>query len=168
MREVPGPILYSTNPWFATDIAERYRGGSYFAWVYECFDTATAPAGSAAALIAPSSNPRRIYGLLAEECAAEEAHSPTIKGHKKTFSRLAKEWVADGSLSKDQYDEILASVRATSWRIWRPVLYIIPRNPIEAAGRLRSVPRSARAGYGPELQVQGLTRNEFDIIELAL
>ena len=98
MREVPGPILYSTNPWFATDIAERYRGGSYFAWVCECFDTATAPAGSAAALIAPSSNPRRIYGLLAEECAAEEAHSPTIKGHKKTFSRLAREWVADGSL----------------------------------------------------------------------
>ena len=163
-----GPILYSTNPWFATDIAERYRGGIYFAWVCECFDTATVRPGSAAALIAPSSNPRRIYRLLAEECGAEEGHSPTIKGHKKTFCRLAKEWLADGSLTKEQYDEILASARAPSWRIWRPVLYVIPREPIEMAGRLISVPRPARAGYGPELQVQALRRHEFDIIELEL
>jgi hypothetical protein len=101
VTRVAGPILYSTNPWFATDIADKYRGGIYFAWVCECFDAATAVPGSAAALIAPSSNPRRIYRLLAEECAGEEGHSPTIRGHKKTFSRLAKEWLADRSLTKD-------------------------------------------------------------------
>jgi hypothetical protein len=164
---VPGPVLYSTNPWVATDIAERYRGGVYFAWVCECYDTATALAGSAAAAIAPSSNPRRIYRLLAEEYAAEEGHSPTIRGYKKTFSRLAKEWLADRSLTKDQYDEILASIRAPSWRIWRHVLYVIPRAPIVAAGRLTEVRRIDRAGYGPELQIRDLRRDEFDIIELA-
>jgi hypothetical protein len=107
---MPGPVLYSTNPWFATEIAEKYRGGRYFAWVCECFDSATAPTGSAAARIAPSSNPRRIYQLLAEECAAEEGHSSTITGYKKTFTRLAKEWFAKNEIDKNQYDEILASV----------------------------------------------------------
>jgi hypothetical protein len=161
---VPGPILYSTNPWFATEVAEKYRGGIYFAWVCEYFDTNTAPSSSAAARIAPSSNPRRISQLLAEECEGEEGHSPTIQGHKKTFGRLAKEWLAKNEVTKDQYDEIIASVRAKSWKIWKPVLYVIPRQPIELAGRLLSVPRDARGAYGPELQILDLRRDEFDII----
>ena len=37
---MPGPVLYSTNPWFATEIASKYRGGNYFAWVSEYFDGA--------------------------------------------------------------------------------------------------------------------------------
>lgn len=163
---MPGPILYSTNPWFATDIATRYRGGTHFAWVCEYFDTATAPAGSAAAMIAPTSNPRRIYRNLFEEYKAEEGHSPEVKRYKKTFTLLARKWFADGSITKDQQDEIIASVRATSWRIWRPVLYVIPRAPIEATGRLISVPRSDRASYGPEQQIVDLHPDEFDIIEV--
>jgi hypothetical protein len=45
-------------------------------------------------------------------------------------------------------------------------LYVIPRAPIEAAGRLRSGPRQDRAGYGPEQQVIDLRSDEFDIIEV--
>jgi hypothetical protein len=163
---VPGPILYSTNPWFATDIANRYRGGVYFAWVCEYFDIVTAPAGSAAAKIAPSSNPARIYRNLSEECAGEEGHSPVIKNYKKTFTRLAKEWLAKGDIDKTQFDEIIANIRATSWKTWKPVLYVIPRAPIEAGGRLISVRRPDRGAYGPELQIIDLLRDEFDIIEI--
>ena len=163
---MPGPVLYSANPWFATDVARKYRGDVYFAWVCECFDAVAAPPGSAAALIAPTSNPRRIYRNLHEECRAQEEHSLEIQRYKKTFTRLAKTWFADGSITQDQRDEIIASVRARTWRIWRPVLYVIPRAPIEAAGRLRSVPRQNRAGYGPEQQVVDLRSDEFDIIEV--
>jgi hypothetical protein len=163
---MPSPVLYSTNPWFATDVALKYRGGVHFAWVCECFDTTKAPGGSGAAMIAPSSNPRRIYQLLAEECLAEEGHSPTIKGYKKTFKRLARDWLAKGELTQAQCDEIVASVQAPSWRIWRPVLYVIPRGPIEAAGRLKSVQRPDRAGHGPEQQITDLMPNEFDVVEL--
>jgi hypothetical protein len=164
---MPGPVFYSANPWFATDVSDRYRDGVYFAWVCECFDSATAPAGSAASMIAPSSNPRRIYQLLAEECDNEEENSPTIKGHRKTFTRLAKQWYAAGEITKDQSDEIIASARTRSWRIWRPVLYVIPIAPIISAGRLKAVRRSERAGYGPEQQIVDLRRDEFDIIEFA-
>ncbi len=165
---MPGPILYSANPWFATDVASKYRGGIHFAWVCECFDTATAPVGSAAAMIAPTSSPRRIYRNLSEEYKAQDEHSSEIQRYKKTFSRLAKKWFADGSITQDQRDEMIASVRATSWRIWKPVLYVIPRAPIEAAGRLISVPRQDRAGYGPEQQILDLRQDEFDIIEVNL
>jgi hypothetical protein len=161
-----GPLLYLANPWFATEIASRYRGGNYFAWVCEYFDTNHAPAGSAGALIAPSSNPRKIYDDLLQEHNAEEEHSRIIKDHKKTFRRLAKQWLADGVIGQDQYDEIVASVNATSWRIWKPVLYIIPRAAIDPS-RIQEVQRKDRAGYGPEYRIIDLKRHEFDIVDLS-
>lgn len=165
---MPGPVLYSANPWFATDVTHKYRRGIHFAWVCECFDIEATPKGSAEAMIAPTSSPRRIYRNLYEECKAEDEHSPAIKHYKKTFKRLAKAWLAKEEITRDQHDEIVASVNAHTWRIWRPVLYVIPRAPLEAAGRLLSVRRSDRAGYGPELQVTDLRPEEFDIIEVAL
>ena len=146
---MPGPILYSTNPWFATQIADKYRGGVYLAWVCECFDSSKAPPSSAASHIAPSSNPRSIYQRLREDCEAEEGHSELIKGYRKTFIRLARAWSADGSITNDHCDEIIATVKSPSWKIWRPVLYVIPRADIERAGRLNSIRRPDRAGYGP-------------------
>ena len=123
-----GAHSYSANPWFATEIARRYRGGNFFAWVSEYFDTELAPPGSAGALVAPSSNPRRIYEEMLVEYNAEEEHSRTRNAHRKTFSRLARQWFGTGELTEDQHDEIIASARARSWRIWKPVLYVIPRS----------------------------------------
>jgi hypothetical protein len=119
-------------------------------------------------MIAPTANPCRIYRNLLEECRGTDAHSPLINGYKKTFTRLAKKWLSDSSLSKDHYDEIVVRVRSGTWTVWRPVLYVIPREPIEKAGRLISVPRRDRAAHGPELQIADLQRDEFDIIELAI
>lgn len=118
-------------------------------------------------MIAPSSSPREIYEKLATECKREERHSPLIKGYKKTFCRLAREWYADTSINQQQSDEIIATARAPAWNLWRPVLYVIPRAPIEAAGRLVSVPSGKRAGYGPEMQIVDLQTHEFDIVELS-
>lgn len=159
-------ILYSTNPWFAVEVSARYRGNVFFAWVSEYFNARAAPSDSAAALIAPSSSPCRIYRDLLEDWKHQDDHSALIKGYTRKFSRLAKDWLAEGSITKDHYDEIIASVRGRTWSIWRPVLYVVPREPIERAGRLFPVPRQARAAYGPELQVRDLRRDEFDIIEL--
>ena len=74
-----GPVFYSTNPWFATEVANKYRGGVHFAWVCECFDSSKAAAGSAAALIAPSSNPKRIYDTLYEDCKNEDRIVRSLK-----------------------------------------------------------------------------------------
>ena len=142
----------------------RYLNGYHFAWVCEYFDARKAPSGSAAAMIAPSSNPCRIYRNLRED--QHDDHSQMIRDYRKTFIRLAHDWLARGVISKNQRDEIIAEVRSRTGLIWRPVLYVIPREPIERAGRLVQVRRSARAAHGPELQITDLHRDEFDIIEL--
>ena len=77
--------LYSTNPWFATDVAVRYRKGNHFAWVCEYFDSRVAPPGSAAAMIAPSSNPCVIYRNLLEDTKNQDDYSLLIRGYKRTF-----------------------------------------------------------------------------------
>jgi hypothetical protein len=159
-----GPIVYSTNPRYAHDVAMKHRHGNHVVWCSEFYDPATAPAGSVAAAIAPSSSPKGIFELLKAHCDAEERHSHLIRGYRKTFRRLATDWLADGSIAKHEFDEIVATINTTSWLIWRPQLYVIPVEPIRVAGRLIAVPNRARAGYGPELQIQDLKMPEFDIL----
>lgn len=164
-RVMPGPVLYSTNPWFATDIATKYFGGRHFVWCCEYFDVSKSPALSATALIAPSSTPKVIYDQLRADVEQEEHHSARLKGYRKTFSRLAKIWHSTGSITDIQRDDILGTLKRPSWKIWRPLLFVIPREPIEAAKRLLSVAPKDRASHGPELQILDLMPHEFDIIE---
>ena len=101
-----------------------------------------------------------------QEYIAQEEHSRIIRDHKKKFRRLAKQWLTATEITQDQYDEIVASVNAISWRIWKPVLYVIPRATIDPS-RIEQVPRNDRAGYGPELRIFDLQRDEFDIVDLS-
>jgi hypothetical protein len=160
-----GTILFSTNCWLAHDIAVKYRKGIHFAWVCEHYDARTAPVGSLAAAIAPSSSPKEIYDILQRDSSGEDGHSDVIKRLRKTFKRLAVEWRDDQSITHEQHDEIIAVVNSRSWKIWRPVLYVIPMAPIVATSRLVQVPRKGRAAHGPESQIKMLADSEFDIIE---
>ena len=160
-----GPILYSANPWFAHDVTQKYRKGVYFAWVSEFFDPATAAAGTAIAAVAPSSNPRHIYESLFQDVHAEDRHSALLKSYKRTFRALAANWETDGSITKEQREEIVSMVNAPTWRIWRPVLYVIARDKIDPK-RIHTVSHKLRAGHGPELQIRDLAANEFDLIEV--
>lgn len=161
-----GPVLYSTNPWFSYNVADKYRNGNFFVWCSEFYDPTMAPPGSAAAAIAPSSSPKGIYDALHIDCKKEDVHSSLIKSYRKTFRRLANDWFSDGSISADQHAEILSVVKSPSWRIWRPVLYVIPKESIVTSNRLITVPHHKRASYGPELQIADLQRHEFDVIEV--
>lgn len=134
-------------------------------WCSEHYDPTSAPAGSAGAAIAPSSSPKGIYDQLHGDCDREDTHSALIKGYSKTFRRLATQWLSTSEITKDQHDEIVSAITSKSWKIWRPVLFVIPRHPIESSGRLLTVPHKRRAAYGPELQILDLAAAEFDMIE---
>lgn len=112
-------------------------------------------------------NPRKIYHDLLKDCDGEEQHSRIIRDHKKTFRRLAKDWRAAAEINDSQYEEIIASVNVQSWKIWRPVLYVIPREGIMPVSRIKEVKLKDRAAYGPELQITDLQRHEFDIVDLS-
>jgi hypothetical protein len=117
-------------------------------------------------MIAPTSTPHRIYQTLHEHCRTEERHSPLITGYQKTFKRLARTWMSDGSISEESGEDIIAACNQKSWRMWRPILYVIPREPIESAKRLISVKHKNRAGLGTEMQIADMMLDEFDRIEL--
>ena len=48
-------------------------------------------------------------------------------------------------------------------RLWRPLMYVIPRAAVES--RMQPVPASKCAGLGPEYVIPDLKRSEFDKIE---
>lgn len=159
-----GPVLYSTNPWIAHQLTKEYLNGIHYVWCSEYFDPAMAPPGSVCSAIAPSSSPKGIFEALKRDCDNEDTHSALIKNYRKTFKRLAKNWLADSTIGKSDHEEILARLKSNSWKIWRPVLYVIPRENIDKGNRLIKVPLKYRASIGPELQIHDLALHEFDII----
>jgi hypothetical protein len=157
-------ILYSTNPWFAHEFAIKFLGGKHFVWCCEQYDPNKGTSTSSYTF-APSSCPKSIYDLLEGACNSEDKHCSKINDYKKTFRKLALSYFADGSISDIQRDEILAMVSSVSWKIWRPLLYIIPREPLEKGGRLIPVPLAKRASHATEWNIKDLLSDEFEIIE---
>lgn len=160
-----GPILYSTNPFISFDICQLFRNKRHVIWCSEVFDPRTQASSSRGAMVAPSSSPCALANALLGEMNGEDRHSDLRKRYRKTFRRLATKWAADRSLTDVQAQDIRDMVSQASYRIWRPFIYIIPRAPLEAAGRLIDVPVRERAGHGPEFRVFDLHADEFDVME---
>jgi len=162
---VPSLLLYSTNPWITLEIGRKYRNNRYYVWCSETYNPRRAAPGTSASMIAPSSSPKGIFDNLACDCESEDVHSALIKGYRKTYKRLANAWLADGSIDAAQRNEIIATIQSSSWNIWKPVLFLIPRACIADQSRIKAVAARDRAAYGPEFQIHDLHASEFDIIE---
>jgi hypothetical protein len=79
--------------------------------------------------------------------------------------KLAKGWLRRGEVNDDQAKEIVYHAKNAAVNEWRPLVYVIPRAPVEA--RLKPVPADRRAGLGNEWTLEEtLAAAEFDIIEL--
>lgn len=157
-------VLYSANPRIKLVIQERFRNNLHYVWCAEQFDSSKASAYSAAALTAPSSDPKKIYDGLYEDCARSDRHSAKIKDMKSSLIALAGEWSSAGECSAEQAQEIVFLANQESFDLWRPLLYVIPRKTVEA--KLRLVPVDRRASAGLEYIIPDLARHEFDIMEL--
>jgi len=79
--------------------------------------------------------------------------------------KLAINWETEGKTNNDTKKEIIAEIDSKSWNIWRPQLYIINRDTIEKAGRLKHVPADNRAALCEEWKITDLNTSEFEIIE---
>jgi hypothetical protein len=164
---MPGPLLYSCNPFVAFDICMKYRGEIFYAWCSEHLDAMIAPGISSAHFIPNNSRPLWIYNYVRDAAHAEDQGNAKIRNYRKTFRSLARDWFARGEITQAQRDEIIESVKPGSWRIWRPVIYVIPRAPIESTSRrLILAPRPSRAAYGEEYIISDLRRDEFDVVTL--
>jgi hypothetical protein len=139
----------------------------FYAWCSEYLDAAIAPGISSAHFIPENSRPLWIYNHVRIAVQLEDNGNVKIKAYRQTFRNLARSWFANGEITKEDHDEIIASVKPGSWNIWRPVIYVIPRAPIEVTpNRLRAVTRPSRGGYGEEFIISDLRRSEFDVVTL--
>jgi hypothetical protein len=159
-----GQLLYSTNVFLKLLIQERYRNDVHYVWCSEHFDSKKLSAYSSGSLVPPSSNPADIYRELQRDVQGMDSHSAKIAAQKAMFTSLALEWERRGEISSTHRDEIINWVTHASFDYWRPLLYVIPRAPIET--RLQPVPAHKRAGWGNEYIIPDLKRSEFDVIEL--
>ena len=121
---------------------------------------------AAASLIAPSSSPKPLYYGVLQAVRHSDGGDQKIRDYRKTFAKLARDWMSKGEITQFEHDEIIALVRKYPFTIWEPRLFVLPREPLVNRGRLHLVPAHKRAGVGMEYQVFDLPRAEFDIIIL--
>lgn len=159
-----GPLLYSTNVFLKQFLQERYRNDLHYVWCSEYFDSRKLGSYASGALVPPSSNPADIYRELKRDVEGRDLHSSKITAQKASFISLAITWEQNGEISSDERDEITYIVNTAGFEMWRPLLYVIPRAPVES--RLQLVPISQRAGFGSEHILADLERSEFDMVEL--
>ena len=157
-------LLYSTNSLLKFHIQKQFRKGVHYVWCSEDFDSKKLSPYSTGALVPPSSNPADIYRRLRLDVDGKDSHSTKIAETKATLLNLAIEWESKGEISKDEQSEITYMVRNASFENWRPLIYVIPRAPVES--RLQLVPPDKRAGLGREYILADLKSEEFDIIEV--
>ena len=156
-------LLYSTNVYLKLLIQERYRNNLHYVWCSDCFDSTKLAGYSSGALNAPSSNPVEIYKELKRDVERGDLHSSKIRDQRATFKSLAVKWQLAGEITKFQEQEIIYMVDNALIKLWRPLIYVIPRTSIQA--RLQLVPLSQRASFADEFIIPDLARLEFDLIE---
>lgn len=158
----PSLFLYSTNVFMKFLIQEQYRGGEHFAWCSEYFDPVKQGAYSAAYGIPVSSSPATLYRRYKEDQG--DTHSSLINGQKASIKARAIEWFKKDEISQEELEDIIFMVDKNRESDWRPVIYVIHRQLVEA--KLKPVPVKDRAGVGMEYVIRDLTFDEFDMIEV--
>ena len=160
-----GALLFSTNPFLKHFLQKSYRSDTHYVWCSDVFDSQSLAQYEPGRLVPPSSNPADIYRRLLDDCARGDDHSALIAGWRATFTALALDWHAGGDITAELRDEIVLLAKSKDFRLWRPLLYVIPRDRV--ANRLKRVPIERRAGLGEEYIIEDLKGSEFDILELS-
>jgi hypothetical protein len=157
-------LLYSTNVFLKHHIQRTYRGDIHYVWCSEEFDSAALGRYAAGAGVPPSANPVDIYRRLKEAVRRGDTHDEKIAAQRASLLALAVRWADAGEISAEQRADIAYRINNAPFDHWRPLIYVIPRQPIEDR-RLERVPAAQCAGLGPEFIIRDLHGTEFDLIE---
>jgi len=161
---MPGPFLYSANPWIKFDIHQRYRGAQHWVWCSDFFDSRRYYLHTGAGNLPPSSNPAEIYETLrAATLERPDFHCHHITRVKLSLKERVLEWTGDGSMSSIDAQDVLYQLDHADLKDWRPLLYVINRASV--APRLLLVPPEKRANpVSPEWTLADLAPHEFDVL----
>lgn len=156
-------ILYSTNTWLAYRISEFYYSNKHYVWCSPFFDGDDIPKNEFT--VPPSSTPKKIGEILADDILYSDRHSDKIKSNKKGLIKGAKIKLEAGLINKNEYEDILKIVDQAPFRDFRPLLYLIPYANVK--NQIKKVDVSMRAHpLSEEYIIEELDRKSFDLITL--
>lgn len=156
-------LYYSANTVLAGTIAEQYYGDVHWVWCSDHFDESTAPPHGPG--LAPSSTPANLIREYREAVRGADRHSAAIARNKAGIVRGAATKRSMGAITVAQEREISDIVYSADTRSFRPLLYLIPREPVEHL--VTAVPVKERANPAvPEYRIESLPRHLFDVINI--
>jgi hypothetical protein len=144
-------------------IQQQFFSGKHWVWCSPAFEGEKLGKYTLGAGQPPSSDPACIYRTLHRAVTTGDGGDAKIASQKKTLMGLAVKFQTDGAISKDDQDEIIKMIELSSFEDWRPLIYVIPFEPV--ASRVRLVSRASRASHEPEYVIEDLADGEFDIVE---
>jgi hypothetical protein len=162
---VPGLLLFSVNPRIRLIAQEWFFGDVHHVWCSENYDSNVLSPYTFASLQGASSNPKDIYNDLRKAVETGDTHNARIVRVRAWYIQKASEEFQHGHFTAEQRDELISLFERAETRLYSPLLYVIPRLPIQDRGRLKLVPPQKRASHGPEYIVEDLRRDEFEIME---
>ncbi len=158
-----GNILYSTNVFLKYYIHKEFYNDFHYVWCCDMFDAKASARYTSSSLVAPTSNPYDIYFDLKNAIDKHDRHNKKITEQKDSIKAIAIKNHKNGIINDTQKDEIIFMVDYSDFRDWRPLIYLIPKDPV--IQRLKTVPIKNRASFGTEYIIEDLNTSEFDVIE---
>ncbi|MGH6921758.1 MAG: hypothetical protein ACREJ0_29170 [Geminicoccaceae bacterium] len=158
-------MLYSAQTLLAYRINQRYYGERHWVWCSPYRGSGSTATVDTA--VPPSSSPLAIYRALHEDVKHNDHHSTKIEANRQGLVRGATMKLAAGAIDDLAASEIAEITRLAGVADFRPLLYVIPYALVD--GSVRAVPVTQRAHpLSDEFQIESLSRQCFDIIELPL
>ncbi len=157
-------VLYSTNTSLAFNIAQRYYDGLHYVWCAPYSESRAVPA-NVGGVLPPTSSPSDIFHNLWEEVQRGDLHSAAIERNKLGILKGVAFKLSAGVIDKNQAADINAILSLTQIADFKPLLYVIPYQPI--AHLAKEVPVAQRAHpLSFEYTIEALPRAAFDVISL--
>lgn len=159
-------LLYSTNTRLAFEINERYYQQKHYVWCTRYFNNSATP------LITytnpPSSCPEDIYRSYLAETNREDLHAIQIPRNVTGLQKGVNAKFAEGVITDAQKTLILSIIekaKGKNFRLFSPLLYIIPFAAVESM--FEFVPIEDRANpLSDEYIIKDLPREFFDVVDL--
>jgi hypothetical protein len=156
-------VLYSCCTWLSFQINQSYYDKKHYIWCTQYFDPQSRinPYNS----VPPTSSPKEIYWTLQKEINAGDRHSSKIVQNKAGLQRGADIKLKEGVITLNQHRDITEIVMAAESKDFKPILYVIPFNPV--SDLIKSVAVKDKAHIlSEEFIIENLPRHLFDAIQI--
>lgn len=150
-------FLYSVNSWLSYKIAEHFYANHHFVWC--------SPVFNAKGINPPSSDPYEICNGLIKDIEGRDKHSAKISYNKTGILKGADIQHGKGVITSAQRLDIIEMVNIAELEDFRPLVFVIPYDKVQAMTQPASVKLTAGL-FSKEFIIEKLPRDKFDVLDI--